>query len=71
MHGCFEEVAMIYNNICPFCKESTALVKSKRTGYSVYGSGKYAIKQFFHNSCFDEYIVNRKKKNWKVGEGEK
>ena len=43
---------MILNNICPFCKKSTALVKSKKTGYSVYGSGKYAIKQFFHNTCF-------------------
>lgn len=51
---------MIYNNICPFCKKSTALVKSRKTGYSVYGSGKGAIKQFFHNSCFDEYIVNQK-----------
>lgn len=51
---------MIYNNICPFCKTQTALQKSRKTGYSVYGSGKGAIKQFFHNSCFDEYIVNQK-----------
>lgn len=51
---------MILNNICPFCKKSTALVKSKKTGYSVYGSGKYAIKQFFHNTCFDQYILNQK-----------
>lgn len=51
---------MILNNICPFCKTQTALQKSKKTGYSVYGSGKGAIKQFFHNSCFDEYIVNQK-----------
>lgn len=51
---------MILNNICPFCGKSTAIWKSMKTGYAIHGRGKNAVKQMFHNTCFDQYILNQK-----------
>ena len=65
-------MAAIENNICPFCNQSAftweKYPKYSQIGYSLHGNTKSGIIQYFHNSCFDNYIRNQKKKNCKVGE---
>lgn len=56
---------MIENRICPFCNKPLIYWPncSPRTNpdyyelsYSVFGRGKGAIKQYFHNSCYEMYV---------------
>lgn len=51
---------MIDIYICPFCGRLTGMYPSTKCGYSVYGRGKGAIKQWFHNSCFNNLVLNQK-----------
>lgn len=53
---------MIKDKICPFCNKSVSYwpkcsysIKYE-VGYSTFGRGKGAIKQFFHESCFKNYV---------------
>lgn len=56
---------MITDKKCPFCNKnishwpncsSSTCSDYGNVSYSVFGRGKGAIKQFFHESCFEKYV---------------